>query len=177
MTTESKQILEDNLITQLISLGYENVKTSAETDLLANLKTQLEKHNKISLSDNDFRKILNFINKGNIFEKAKVLRDRVSYVNDKGEDKTVELINQIHWCKNEFKITQQVTIKGKYKNRYDVTILINGLPLVQIESKRRGVESKEAFNQINRYQRHSFGAGNALFQYVHIFRISNGVEE
>ncbi|NPE29026.1 type I restriction endonuclease subunit R [Methanococcoides sp. SA1] len=175
MTTEPEQILEDNLVAQLAALGYTKAIIKNEDDLLSNLKTQLEKHNKISLSDNDFKQILNFINKGNIFEKAKVLRDRVPFVNDKGEDKTIELINQIHWCKNEFQVTQQVAIEGKYKNRYDVTLLINGLPLVQIELKRRGIELKEAFNQINRYQRHSFGAGNALFQYVQIFGISNGV--
>ncbi|MPQ46993.1 HsdR family type I site-specific deoxyribonuclease [Marinifilum sp. N1E240] len=175
MTTEPEQILEDNLLTQLISLGYEKAIIKDETDLLSNLKTQLEKHNKISLSENDFKQILNFISKGNVFEKAKILRDRVPFVNDKGEDKTIELINQTHWCKNEFQVTQQVSMEGKYKNRYDVTILINGLPLVQIELKRRGIELKEAFNQINRYKRHSFASGNALFQYVQIFGISNGV--
>ena len=103
------------------------------------------------------------------------MRDRVPFTNDKGVHKTVELINQIHWCKNEFQVTQQVSIEGKYKNRYDVTILINGLPLVQIELKRRGLELKEAFNQINRYERHSYGAGNGLFQFIQLFVISNGV--
>ncbi|MBF4985328.1 type I restriction endonuclease subunit R, partial [Nonlabens mediterrranea] len=110
-----------------------------------------------------------------IFARSKILRDRVPYVNDKGENKTIELINLIHWCRNEYQVTQQVTIEGKYKNRYDVTILINGLPLVQIELKRRGLELKEAFNQINRYERHSFGAGAGLFQFIQLFVISNGV--
>ncbi|HHB52694.1 MAG TPA: type I restriction endonuclease subunit R, partial [Saprospiraceae bacterium] len=105
----------------------------------------------------------------------KILRDRVPYTNDKGEHKTIELINQIHWCQNQFQVTQQVTMEGTYKNRYDVTILINGLPLVQIELKRRGLELKEAFNQINRYERHSYGAGQGLFQFIQIFVISNGV--
>ncbi len=86
-----------------------------------------------------------------------------------------EFINTEHWCQNQFQVTHQVTIEGKYKNRYDVTILINGLPLVQIELKRRGLELKEAFNQVNRYQRHSFGYNSALFQYIQIFVISNGV--
>src|SRR5690606_23983589 len=86
-----------------------------------------------------------------------------------------EFLNTEHWCQNQYQVTHQVTIEGKYKNRYDVTLLINGLPLVQIELKRRGLEMKEAFNQINRYQRHSFGAKSALFQYVQIFVISNGV--
>ena len=88
----------------------------------------------------------------------KILRDRVPYTNGQGDTKTVELINQIHWCQNEFQVTQQVAIKGTHKNRYDVTILINGLPLVQVELKRRGLELKEAFNQTNRYERHSSSA-------------------
>jgi len=79
------------------------------------------------------------------------------------------------WCRNEYQVTSQVVQEGTYKNRYDVTLLINGLPLVQIELKRRGIEMKEAFNQINRYQRHSFWAGRGLFNYVQLFVISNGV--
>ena len=175
MTSQPEQLLENNLVSQLAKLGYEKVLIKDEADLLINLKSQLEKHNKITLSDNDFKQVLNYINKGSIFQRAKILRDRVPFTNDKGENKTIELINQVHWCKNEFQVTQQVTMEGKYKNRYDVTILINGLPLVQIELKRRGLELKEAFNQINRYERHSFGAGAGLFQFVQIFVISNGV--
>ncbi len=175
MTTQPEQILENNLLAQLVKLGYAQVAVHNEEELLRNLKRQLEKHNQTTLSDNDFRQILNFINKGNIFERARILRDRVPYLNDKGENKSIELINQIHWCKNEFQVTQQVTMEGTYKNRYDVTILINGLPLVQIELKRRGLELKEAFNQTNRYQRHSYGAGQGLFQFIQLFVISNGV--
>src|SRR5690606_23446755 len=78
--------------------------------------------------------------------------------------------------KNEYQVTQQITQSGDYTNRYDVTILINGLPLVQIELKRRGIELKEAFNQINRYRRHSYASSNGLFQYVQLFVISNGVD-
>jgi type I restriction enzyme R subunit len=175
MTTQPEQVLENNLVIQLQQLGYMNVVIKDETDLLVNLKAQLEIHNKTSLSDYDFKQILNFINKGNIYERAKILRDRVPYTNDKGEAKTVELINQIHWCQNQFQVTQQVSMEGSYKNRYDVTLLVNGLPLVQIELKRRGLELKEAFNQINRYERHSYGAGQGLFQFIQIFVISNGV--
>ncbi|MDN6310343.1 MAG: type I restriction endonuclease subunit R [Psychroflexus sp.] len=175
MTTQPEQILENNLVAQLEKLGYKRVVIKNENGLLDNLKSQLEIHNKTSLSDNDFKQILNYINKGNVFERAKILRDRVPYTNDKGEHKTIELINQIHWCQNEFQVTQQVEMEGTYKNRYDVTILINGLPLVQIELKRRGLELKEAFNQTNRYERHSYGAGQGLFQFIQIFVISNGV--
>jgi type I restriction enzyme R subunit len=175
MTTQPEQILENNLVAQLEGLGYQKVVIRDENELLANLKSQLEKHNKVQLSQNDFTQILNYINKGNVFERAKILRDRVPYTNAQGEVKTVELINQIHWCQNEFQVTQQITMEGTHKNRYDVTILINGLPLVQIELKRRGLELKEAFNQTNRYERHSYGAGYGLFQFVQIFVISNGV--
>src|SRR5690606_12865090 len=87
----------------------------------------------------------------------------------------IQFINQDHWCKNEFQVSNQITVEGTYKNRYDVTILINGLPLVQIELKRRGLELKEAFNQVNRYHRHSYGASQGLFLYVQLFVISNGV--
>ena len=175
MTTQPEQILEDNLVTQLERLGYKRVVIRNENELLTNLKVQLEKHNKAQLSENDFRQILNYINKGNVFERAKILRDRVPYTNAQGETKTVELINQIHWCQNQFQVTQQIAMEGTHKNRYDVTILINGLPLVQIELKRRGLELKEAFNQTNRYERHSYWAGHGLFQFIQIFVISNGV--
>uniref|UniRef100_UPI0032177523 type I restriction endonuclease subunit R n=1 Tax=uncultured Draconibacterium sp. TaxID=1573823 RepID=UPI0032177523 len=175
MNTQPEQILENSLIDQLVKLGYKKVDVHDEADLLLNLKKQLEVHNKVSLTDNDFTQILNYINKGNIFERAKILRDRVPYTNEDGETKTIELINQIHWCQNQFQVTQQVTMEGAYKNRYDVTILVNGLPLVQIELKRRGLELKEAFNQTNRYERHSYGAGYGLFQFIQIFVISNGV--
>lgn len=175
VTTQPEQILENNLVAQLERLGYKKVVIRDENDLLSNLKIQLEKHNKVQLDDFEFKQILNYINKGNVFERAKILRDRVPYTNSQAETKTVELINQIHWCQNGFQVTQQVAMEGSYKNRYDVTILINGLPLVQIELKRRGLELKEAFNQTNRYERHSYWTGHGLFQFVQVFVISNGV--
>jgi type I restriction enzyme R subunit len=175
MTTQPEQVLEESLVTQLISLGHERVTVRDEASLLDNLRLQIEAHNQVSLSAGDFRQILNKLSKGSIFEKAKTLRDRIAYTNDNGETKTVELIDQIDWCKNRFQVTQQVTVEGRFENRYDVTILVNGLPLVQIELKRRGLELKEAFNQTNRYERHSYGAGEGLFQYIQLFVISNGV--
>ncbi|PZX50136.1 type I restriction endonuclease subunit R [Algoriphagus chordae] len=175
MTIQPEQALENNLILQLQALGYKSVIIKDEEALLHNLKSQLEIHNKVKLSEDDFRQILNFINKGNVFERAKILRDRVPYVDETGEHRTIELVNQIHWCQNQFQVTQQISVEGKYKNRYDVTILINGLPLVQIELKRRGLELKEAFKQTDRYTIHSYGAGQGLFQFIHIFVISNGV--
>lgn len=175
MTAQPEYILEENLVEQLEGLGYTKVSIKDEAELIANLKGQLEKHNRTSYSDVEFRQILNQLSKGNIYEKAKTLRDRITYTKDHGETGYVELIDQVHWCKNQYQVTHQVTMEGTYKNRYDVTLLINGLPLVQIELKKRGLEMKEAFNQINRYERHSFGSGSGLFQYVQLFVISNGV--
>ena len=175
MSIQPEQILENNLVAQLQQLNYSYVHINNEKDLLANLKTQLEKHNNITFSAKEFDRVLNILSKGSVFDKAKTLREKQHIVKDNGESLYFEFIEQENWCQNIFQVTNQVSIEGSYKNRYDVTILINGLPLVQIELKRRGIELKEAFNQINRYQRHSFGASIGLFQYVQIFIISNGV--
>lgn len=176
MNKQTEQILEEQLVAQLQKLGYGLVLIKDEKELIANLKSQLEKHNKIQFSNKDFEKVLNILSKGSVFEKAKSLREQKQHIiNEKGEDVYFEFINTEHWCQNQYQVTHQVTIEGKYKNRYDVTVLINGLPLAQIELKRRGLELKEAFNQVNRYQRHSFGYNSALFQYIQIFVISNGV--
>ncbi|WP_420578485.1 type I restriction endonuclease subunit R [Ekhidna sp.] len=175
MTREPEQILEDNLVQQLMTLGHSFVPIKDEAALVSNLKTQLEKHNNVKLSDKDFQRVLNHLNKGNVFERAKILRDRFQLTKEDGESVYLSFLNSDNWLKNEFQVTQQVTIEGKYKNRYDVTLLVNGLPLVQIELKRRGLELKEAFNQTNRYHKHSYAASHGLFQYIQIFVISNGV--
>lgn len=175
MSKQPEAALEEQLIDQLSQLGYERVTINNEDSLVTNLKSQLEKHNGIKFTDREFEKVLNILNKGSVFEKAKTLREKQHIERDNGDNLYFEFINTEHWCQNEYQVTNQVTIEGKYKNRYDVTLLINGLPLVQIELKRRGLEMKEAFNQINRYQRHSFATNSALYQYVQIFVISNGV--
>jgi len=175
MTTQSEQTLENNLISQLQEMKYERVHITNEADLLINLKKQIEKHNKISLSDKEFAKILNHLNKGSIFERAKILRDEMHLTRDDNSSLYIQFFNSREWCQNQFQVTNQVTIEGSYKNRYDVTLLINGLPLVQIELKRRGLELKEAFNQTMRYQRHSYNASSGLYQYIQVFIISNGV--
>ena len=175
MSKQPEQILEEQLVEQLQKLNYSLVHIKDEKELIANLKCQLEKHNNISFSAKEFEKVLNILSKGSVFEKAGTLREKQHIVRDNGDNLYFEFIQTEHWCQNQFQVTHQVTIEGKYKNRYDVTLLINGLPLVQIELKRRGLELKEAFNQINRYQRHSFGANSGLYQYIQIFVISNGV--
>lgn len=175
MAKQPEQILEEQLVAQLQKLNYGLVQLKDEKDLISNLKSQLEKHNNITFSDKEFEKVLNILSKGSVFEKAKTLREKQHIVKENGDNLYFEFINSEHWCQNQFQVTHQLTMEGTYKNRYDVTLLINGLPMVQIELKRRGLELKEAFNQINRYQRHSFGANSALFQYIQIFIISNGV--
>src|SRR5690606_5717649 len=155
-------------------LGYKYITIADEKSLLANLKTQLEKHNHIHFSDSEFEKVLNILHKGSVFEKAKILREKKHHIiKDNGDNLYVEFLNVEQWCQNEYQVTNQITQEGKYENRYDVTLLINGLPLVQIELKRRGLEMKEAFNQINRYQKHSFGTGKGLFHFIQLFIISN----
>ncbi len=175
MSKQPEQILEEQLVGQLQKLNYSLVQIKDEKELIANLKSQLEKHNNIKFSNSEFEKVLNILSKGSVFEKAKTLREKQHIVKDNGDNLYFEFINTEHWCQNQFQVTHQVSMEGMYKNRYDVTLLINGLPLVQIELKRRGLELKEAFNQINRYQRHSFSANTGLYQYIQIFVISNGV--
>jgi type I restriction enzyme, R subunit len=172
MTVQSEAVLEKKLIEQLVSQGYETVQINDETELNSNFRRQLELHNKIKLTDDEFDRILTHLDGGSVFAKAKKLRDKYALKREK-EVIYIEFFNIKEWCKNIFQVTNQITMEGKYKNRYDVTILINGLPLVQVELKRRGIELKKAFNQIKRYQKHSYGN---LFHYVQIFIVSNGVD-
>ncbi len=174
MSIQSEAQLEQELIDRLAGLGWDRVRIPDLAALTANLKTQLEAHNATRFTDDEFKRILNHLEKGSVLEKARTLRDRMVLPRDDGTVTHIEFFNTLEWCKNRYQVTSQVTVEGSYKTRYDVTLLVNGLPLVQIELKRRGLGLKEAFNQINRYQRHSFWAGSALFQYVQIFVISNG---
>lgn len=176
MTKQSELQLENNLIKQLVGLGYQNVTITDGDALVSNLKAQLEAFNKTSFSTKEFNAILNHLAKGNVFEKAKTLRDRFNITRDNGDSFYVRFFNSEDWTNNLFQVTNQISQEGIYKNRYDVTLLVNGLPLVQIELKRRGLELKEAFNQVNRYQRHSFDSNYGLFQYVQLFVISNDLE-
>ena len=164
MSRQSEAILENNLIKQLVQLGYSSTKVVDGAALVSNLKSQLEVFNKTIYTDKEFDGILNHLAKGNVFEKAKTLRDRFSFTKENGEIAYVRFFDSENWNNNLFQVTNQVTLEGSFKNRYDVTLLVNGLPLVQIELKRRGTEIKEAFNQINRYQKHSFWSNHGLFQ-------------
>lgn len=175
MCVQSEAELEETLLKQLTGLGYARVRLPDAAAVKANLKQQLEIHNETRFSDSEFAKILNHLSKGNVFDKAHMLRDRFHLAREDGSSFYVEFLNQAKWCQNQYQVASQITIDGKRQNRYDITLLVNGLPLCQIELKRRGMELKEGFNQINRYQRDSYGAMDALFQYVQVFVISNGV--
>lgn len=173
--TQSEAQLEEGLVKRLTNLGYAPITLRDMDAMRANLRVQLGKQNGVTLSDSEFARVINHLDKGNVFEKAKTLRGRMQLTRDDGTPLYLQFMNTQDWCQNQYQVTTQVTVTGHHKTRFDVTLLINGLPLVQIELKRRGVELKEAFNQINRYQRHSFWAENGLFQYVQLFVISNGV--
>jgi type I restriction enzyme R subunit len=175
---ESEARLEYNLIEQLVKQGYERVIINNEQNLLDNFRKQVNKFNLkrldgIELSDREFDRLVTIISGKGVFNSAKELRQLQSITRDNGKTIFIELFNSKQWCKNLFQITNQTTVIGKYTSRYDVTILINGLPLVQIELKRRGLDFKEAFNQIQRYRKHSF---TGLYRYIQLFVISNGVD-
>ena len=180
MPVQSEAALENGLIATLQQMNYEYVQIEEEKNLRTNFKSQLEKHNRKRLeeigrtefTEAEFEKILIYLEGGMRFEKAKKIRDLFPLELDNGERLWVEFLNRTHWCQNEFQVSNQITVEGRKKCRYDVTILINGLPLVQIELKRRGVELKQAYNQIQRYHKTSF---HGLFDYVQLFVISNGV--
>jgi|GEM_PF-777212 len=123
MTTQSEAVLEENLIIQLVGMGYERVLIGGEVDLIANLQTQLELHNETKFSSQEFERILNYLNKGSVYDRARTLRDKMSLLRDDGTHKNIEFINMTKWCQNQFQVTSQVTQEGSYKNRYDVTIL------------------------------------------------------
>jgi type I restriction enzyme, R subunit len=175
MSHQSEAVLENNLIKQLRGLEYTFVSIQDGEALLSNLQSQLELFNETTFTAKEFDAIINHLAKGNVFEKAKTLRDRFQLTKEDGTSFYVRFFNTEDSSKNLFQVTNQISLEGKYKNRYDVTLLVNGLPLVQIELKAKGGEIKEAFNQINRYQLHSFWSNHGLFQYVQLFVISNGV--
>lgn len=180
MSIQSEAALEAGLIATLQQMDYEYVQIVEEENLQANFKRQLEVHNRKRLAehgrteftDEEFEKILIHLEGGTRFEKAKKLRDLYPLDTADGKRIWVEFLNRQQWCQNEFQVSNQITVEGRKKCRYDVTILINGLPLVQIELKRRGVELKQAYNQIQRYHKTSF---HGLFDYIQLFVISNGV--
>ena len=180
---QSEADLEKEFIRLLCELGYERLTIHKEADLIANLRTQLEKLNNYRFTDGEWKRfwdeVLANTNSG-ILEKTRLIHEDYVQVlrRDNGESKNIQLIDKKCIHNNSLQVINQYAISTEegaaHDNRYDVTVLVNGLPLIHIELKRRGVPIREAFNQIDRYQRDSFWASSGLYEFVQIFVISNG---
>ena len=176
---QSEKELEIELIENLKKLGYEYINIKNEKELIDNFKNQLERLNNYKFENDEWNIFFKKeIQKEGVLEKAKIIHNDdciTTTINNKGISKNIKLIDKSNIHENKLQVINQYREeKGTYKSRYDVTILINGLPLIHIELKRRGVALEQAFNQITRYQRNSFWAGSSLFEFVQIFVISNG---
>lgn len=182
---QSEADLEREFIEQLQAQGYGYLKIKSDADLIANLRKKLEELNKYTFSDDEWDRFykaeLANANQGIEEKTATIQEDSVkTFKDDHGRSKNITLIDKKNVHNNSVQVINQYVIGkvqgAEHNNRYDVTILVNGLPLVHVELKRRGISIKEAFNQINRYQRDSFWAGTGLFEFIQIFVISNGTE-
>lgn len=176
---QSESELERAFIALLQEQAYEYLAITSDADLISNLRKQIEALNKISFSDSEWEKFFAESisgEKDGILEKTRrIQEDHIRVLKrDNGESKNIYLLDKRNIHNNSVQVINQYEIEGARSNRYDVTILVNGLPLVHVELKRRGVDIREAFNQINRYQRDSFWAGSGLFEYIQIFVITNG---
>lgn len=180
---QSEAALEQEFIRLLCELGYERLTIHKEADLIANLRTQLEKLNNYRFTDGEWKRfwdeVLANTNSG-ILEKTRLIQEDYVQVlrRDNGESKNIQLIDKKCIHNNSLQVINQYAISAEegaaHDNRYDATVLVNGLPLIHVELKRRGVPIREAFNQIDRYQRDSFWASSGLYEFVQIFVISNG---
>lgn len=178
MAYQSEAQLEKKLVEQLVSQGYERIQIPDESQLVLNFRQQVNRFNRDKLggkelTDKEFDRLMTHITGKSIFESAKILRDKQEIEREDGSILAVELFNTREWCKNNFQVSTQTTVKGTYTSRFDVTVLINGLPVVQIELKKRGKDFSEAFNQVMRYRRDAY---KGLFRFIQIFVVSNGVD-
>ena len=187
---QSEAALEKEFIRMLCDQGYEYLSIHTEKDLIANLRTKLEELNNYKFTDTEWHQFFHSAvanpNEHIVEKTRKIQEDNVQVLKrDDGSSKNITLIDKQNIYNNRLQVINQYVLgkedgaclpnrQASYDNRYDVTVLVNGLPLVHIELKRRGVAIREAFNQINRYQRDSFWAGCGLYEYVQIFVISNG---
>jgi len=176
---QSEDALEKEFIKQLERQAYEYLRINSEEQLIANLRKQIEALNEIKFSDSEWEQFYGTKiagqNDGIVEKTVRIQEDSVQLLSrEDGSTKNVKLIDRQNIHNNRLQVINQYEIEGARANRYDVTVLVNGLPMVHIELKRRGVDIREAFNQIDRYQRDSFWAGSGLFEYVQLFVISNG---
>lgn len=177
MGYQSEAELENKLIEKLKTQGYERVLINDYAELENNFREQLNKSNKkvlnkTPLTDKEFERMLNILNGKSVLQSAIKLREKIDFDREDGTKIYLKLLSE-NAEDNIYQVSNQITVQGKYKNRYDVTILINGLPLVQIELKRSGIDINEAINQIDRYRIHSY---RGLFHYIQIYVVSNSVE-
>ncbi|BBM54685.1 type I site-specific deoxyribonuclease [Leptotrichia wadei] len=178
-TYQSEKELEDGMIRDLESQGYERFYGKTSEELYKNLKVQIERLNKVAFTDKEWERFLvEYLDCPNdgMIEKTRKIQENYIYdfIFDDGHLKNIKIIDKKNIHNNILQVCNQIKQKGKHKNRYDVTILVNGLPLVHIELKKRGVSLHEAFNQIHRYSKESFNNENSLYKFVQIFVISNG---
>lgn len=177
---QSEADLEAGLIDILTHQGYDRLRVDTEAELVANLRAKIEELNGIEFTDAEWERFSseNITNPAlTVIDKARRIQDDpvIAFQRDDGSYKNVYLLDRDHIHRNRLQVMNQYeTDEGTHKNRYDVTVLVNGLPLVHIELKRRGVRLREAFNQIERYQRESFWSGSGLFEFAQVFVISNG---
>ena len=177
---QSEADLERQLLTDLVNgLNYERLDIHTPTELLENAKVQIEKLNKVTFTDAEWQRFiveyLDCPNEGLVEKTRKIQENHIyDFVFDDGRIKNIFILDKKNIHNNSMQVINQVTQVGSHTNRYDVTILVNGLPLVQIELKRRGVSLKQAFEQIHRYSKESFNSENSLYKYIQIFVISNG---
>lgn len=177
MATQSEIEMEKALVAQMQELGYSFLAVTNERQLVENFRKQVEAHNQITLSNDEFAQLLDKLNKGDIIERARILRGKVDVLGADGLPKYLELFSVKHWCQNRFQVCRQITNRSADNHsRYDVTLLINGLPLVQIELKTRGSDLRSAFDQIVRYRSTSYHSNSGLFGFIQLFVISNGVD-
>jgi len=176
---QSEAELEESMIKNLVLQGYEKFDGKTSDDLYKNLKIQIEKLNKVTFTDEEWKRFLaEFLDSPNdgMIEKTRKIQENHIYdfIFDDGHLKNIKIIDKKNIHNNFLQVTNQIRQEGTHNNRYDVTILVNGLPLVHIELKKRAVNLHEAFNQIHRYSKESFNTENSLYKYVQIFVISNG---
>ena len=176
---QSEAELEESMIKNLVQQGYEKFNGKTSDDLYKNLKIQIEKLNKVTFTDEEWKRFLTEYldspNDGMIEKTRKIQENHIyDFIFDDGHLKNIKIIDKKNIHNNFLQVTNQIRQEGTHNNRYDVTILVNGLPLVHIELKKRGVNLHEAFNQIHRYSKESFNTENSLYKYVQIFVISNG---
>lgn len=173
--------LEREFIQDLINQGYENPTIKSAEAMLANARTQLQELNNMVFSDGEWaRYVEEYLDKpsDNLVEKTRKIHDNYihDFVFDDGHIQNIYLVDKKDIARNKLQVISQFEQTGTHANRYDVSILVNGLPLVQIELKKRGVAIREAFNQVHRYTKESFNKENSLFKYLQIFVISNGTD-